>query len=107
MYHNACTGGKSKTMGDTHTKYNRDYLDEAKQIHGGIDMTGSYKCLPDNNMRFDVAHMRSNGYQLYQDFVHDDGSKTRWWFYNIDTWKARIMRIEGIGYTATDRLKVT
>ena len=94
-------------MSDTHMKYNRDHLDEGTRIAQGIDMQGSYRCLPDNGMQFDRSLMRANGYQLHQDSVHIDGSKTRWWFHNIATWKARIERIEGIGYKATDKLKVT
>jgi hypothetical protein len=47
-----------------------------------------------------------SGYTLYQDFEHGDGYRTRWWFKDVKTWEARIERIEGMGYKATDKLQI-
>jgi len=37
----------------------------------------------------------------------DDNYEMRWWFRNTETWKARIDRIEQMGYVASDKLQIT
>ena len=41
---------------------------------------------------------------LYQDFVNDDDKPVRWWFRDLNSWKASIERIEQMGHVATDKL---
>lgn len=94
-------------MAHTNTKYNRDHLDEFYWLKEGIDMTGSYRCLPDHGMQYDINRMRENGYTLYQDMKRENGEKCRWWFQDLNSWKARIEAIEGIGFTPYEKLKIT
>ena len=70
---------------------------------------GHYWLLPDHGRKFDRNRMRKLGWTLYQDFVmeQDDNYKMRWWFRNKETWKARIERIEQMGYVASDKLQIT
>lgn len=65
---------------------------------------GSYKVLADRGMSFEANNMRRIGYTLYQDFVNDEDKPVRWWFRDINAWKARIERIEQMGHVATDKL---
>ena len=51
--------------------------------------------------------MRENGYTVYQDMKRENGEKCRWWFQDLNSWKARIEAIEGIGFTPYDKLKIT
>lgn len=99
--------GKPKMMAHTNTKYNRDHLDDMYWMKEGLDMTGSYRCLPDHGMQYDINRMRENGYTLYQDMKRENGEKCRWWFQDLNSWKARIEAIEGIGFTPYDKLKIT
>ena len=65
--------------------------------------------LPDHGREFKRDDMRKLGFTLYQDFVmkEDDNYAMRWWFRNKETWKARIERIEQMGYVALDKLQIT
>lgn len=69
---------------------------------------GTFYALPDNNRKFDRDHMRSLGWQLFQDFSHDyNDHLTRWWFKSAKAWKHRIEGIESMGYVAIDKLTNT
>jgi hypothetical protein len=83
--------------------------DDRAWKRGQSDMgQGSYMVLPDHGRKFDRARMRDIGFTLYQDFtIEDDNQEMRWWFKNVNAWKARIERIEAMGYTASDKLQIT
>jgi hypothetical protein len=69
---------------------------------------GSFYALPDTKRDFDREHMRGLGWQLFQDFKHDNSKHlTRWWFKSTKAWQSRIERIESMGYVAIDKLTNT
>ncbi len=70
---------------------------------------GHYWLLADHGREFDRDHMRKIGFTRFQDFCKndDDTYEMRWWFRNEETWKARIERIEQMGYVASDKLQIT
>jgi len=70
---------------------------------------GSFILLPDHGRNFKRDKMRELGFTLFQDFCMelDDNYEMRWWFKNVESWKARIERIEQMGYVATSKLQIT
>lgn len=70
---------------------------------------GSYMLLPDHGRNFKRDKMRELGFTLFQDFCmeQDDNYEMRWWFKNVESWKARIERIEQMGYKASGKLQIT
>jgi len=70
---------------------------------------GSFILLPDHGRNFKRDKMRELGFTLFQDFCmeQDDNYEMRWWFKNVESWKARIERIEQMGYVASSKLQIT
>ena len=70
---------------------------------------GSFILLPDHGRNFNRDKMRELGFTLFQDFCmeQDDNYEMRWWFKNVESWKARIERIEQMGYVASSKLQIT
>ena len=98
------TVGKSRSM-------NRYHPYDPRGWKPGVRDMGQGHCflLPDHGREFKRDDMRKLGFTLYQDFVmqEDDNYEMRWWFRNTETWKARINRIEQMGYVASDKLQIT
>ena len=80
----------------------------AKRGHHDMGQ-GSFILLPDHGRNFKRHKMRELGFTLFQDFCmeHDDDYEMRWWFKNVESWKARIERIGQMGYVATGKLQIT
>jgi len=69
---------------------------------------GTFYTLPDTKRQFDREHMRALGWQLFQDFSHNDSEHlTRWWFKSTKAYKHRIEGIASMGYVAIDKLTNT